>query len=177
MSSSDITEAAPQIPFPRSDTPTACQKNPGRFSHEKGGAQGFSDTAVDIRRAKRDCAQCPLVTDCLKWALANPALTRVGVWAATTPRERTALRKRQVERLGPDWVAKVAAADRRRAERRQRARTNPPPIRETALDRLALELIPTRPEPYEPWRGPITPERAMANRHTLARALGLKKVA
>ncbi|MFF7196878.1 WhiB family transcriptional regulator [Streptomyces sp. NPDC088197] len=177
MSSSDITEAATEIPFPRSDSPTACQSNPGRFSHEKGSTTGSSDTAVDIRRAKRDCAQCPLVNDCLKWALANPALTPVGVWAATTPRERTTLRKRQVERLGPDWVAKVAAADRRRAERRQRARVDPPPIRSEALERLALELIPTRPAPYEPWRAPITPERAAANRQTLARALGLKKAA
>jgi WhiB family redox-sensing transcriptional regulator len=222
-----ITEAAPGIPFPRSEQPTACQTNPTRFSHDSnGGDTAPDDVARDVRLAREDCAQCPVVTGCLKWALVNPKLTRIGVWAATTPRERTGLRRRQADRLGPDWVAKIAAADRRRADRaRADARVprttrppippNPPPTTATpaaaaatppgtaamerleveliptrpdapqpdtaaaaaAMERLAAELIPTRPEPYQPRTAPITPERAAANRKALARSIGVRTAA
>ncbi|WP_052398000.1 WhiB family transcriptional regulator [Streptomyces sp. NRRL F-5123] len=221
-----ITESAPGIPFPRTEQPTACQTNPARFSHDSSsGGSAAADVARDVRLAREDCALCPIVTGCLKWALANPKLTTVGVWAATTKRERSTLRRRQVERLGPDWVAKVAAADRRRAERGRSAgrapRTTPPgnspispspspapaaatttmpsaaamerlaaeliptrpeprgPDTATAavVERLTAELIPTRPEPYQPRTAPITPERATANRRALARSIGVRTAA
>ncbi|MFE7077252.1 WhiB family transcriptional regulator [Streptomyces sp. NPDC057620] len=97
--------ADPGIPFPASDTPIACRTRPEWFSHEQTSTRAAT---ADIAKAKRVCAGCPIVTDCLKWALAHPNLTVVGVWAATTPRERPALRRRLRERLGPDWVRLIA---------------------------------------------------------------------
>ncbi len=163
-----IPDPDPRIPFPRTEQPTACRANPGWFSHERTtGAQ----RERDIARAKKACRACPVAEGCLKWALANPDLTRVGVWAATTPRDRTALRQRLKERLGQDWVGAVAAQDAARAQHRQQARLNPPTVREQVLARLELELIPTRPTPYRPGQQPITPEQAAANRARLLAAL------
>ncbi|MFF8732229.1 hypothetical protein ACF073_38055 [Streptomyces sp. NPDC015171] len=92
-------------------------------------------------------------------ALANKPLTLTGVWAATTARERNKLRKDLVHRLGDDWVGVVAEQDRRRQEKQRAARLAPPTVRETVRARLELELIPTRPAPYEPWKEPMTPAR------------------
>ncbi|MFH8698783.1 hypothetical protein [Streptomyces chartreusis] len=49
--------------------------------------------------------------------------------------------------------------------------TRPPTAREERLARLELELIPTRPRPYEPWREPLTPERRAYNLRLLGLAL------
>ncbi|MFF4227419.1 WhiB family transcriptional regulator [Streptomyces abikoensis] len=160
--------AHPTVPFPHSDTPTACQTAPQWFSHEQTSTRAAEK---DIAKAKHACASCPIVRDCLKWALANPDMTHVGVWAATTTRERSTLRRRMIQRLGPDWVAVVADRERAREQRRQAARYHPPATRQGALARLEHELIPTRPPAYEPWREPITPARAAANRRVLAQAL------
>ncbi len=162
------TEADPRIPLPRSETRTACRAHPEWFSHEKTGTRAAEK---EIAKAKRACSGCPIVTDCRKWALANPQLTPVGVWAATTARQRTELRRRLVERLGEDWVGVFAAQDAARAQRRQQARLNPPTVGEKSLARLELEHIPTRPTPYRPGREPITPEQAAANRARLLAAL------
>lgn len=52
----------------------------------------FPDTGEPPDRAKRICARCPVVQECLDWALALPADT-VGIWGATTVRERQTLRQ------------------------------------------------------------------------------------
>ncbi|MFE4061641.1 hypothetical protein ACFXP3_36040, partial [Streptomyces sp. NPDC059096] len=101
----------------------------------------------------------PIVNGCLKWALANPDLATSGVWAATTAPERNELRGQLVERLGDDWVGALAEQECCRRERRYTARAAAPTVREQVLARLELELIPNRPEPYEPWREPMTPAR------------------
>ncbi|WP_398691773.1 hypothetical protein [Streptomyces atratus] len=108
-----------------------------------------------------------MVKGCLKWVLANPDLTKTGVWAATTKRDRTQLRKQLVARLGEDWIGVVAEQDRLRRERARTARIVPPTVRELALARLDLEGIPTRPAPYNRWKEPITPAQAASNRHVL----------
>ncbi|AGK75104.1 hypothetical protein AB0N60_38375 [Streptomyces microflavus] len=59
----------------------------------------------------------------------------------------------------------------RRREQRHKARTAPPTVRDQALARLKLELNYTRPEPYNPWKQPITPQQAAANRRVLELAL------
>jgi hypothetical protein len=99
------------------------------------------------------------------------------VWAAATARQRTNLRKNLKARLGADWVAVVAEQDRRREQKKQAARPTPPTVREQALARLELELIPTRPEPYEPWREPLTPARQAQNLNLLKAALSTKAAA
>lgn len=40
---------------------------------------------------KRICVECPVMDACLEWAIASE---RYGVWGATTPMERFAIRKR-----------------------------------------------------------------------------------
>ncbi|MFG3133698.1 WhiB family transcriptional regulator [Streptomyces tendae] len=160
-----------RIPFPHTDRPTPCQDDPALFAFEEV-ADRLRRTKT-IARAKLACSGCPVVQGCLKWALANPSLTRRGVWAATTPGTRGALRNRLVQRLGDDWVEVVVAQDRRR-EQQNTARTVPPMIREQMLARLERELIPTRPEPYEPWREPLTPQRRAYNLRLLELALAGK---
>ncbi|MFE2584559.1 WhiB family transcriptional regulator [Streptomyces sp. NPDC059378] len=97
----------PSIPFPAPPTRTACQQAPRTFDVDRG--EITDPAATDrIRQAKTACRACPIATACLRWALANPTLTRTNVWAATTAPERAALRKRLVGRLGPNWVGVMA---------------------------------------------------------------------
>ncbi|MEW1724711.1 WhiB family transcriptional regulator [Streptomyces sp. NPDC093109] len=168
--------ADPRIPFPSSATATACQPDPARFVHEYGAG---ADDRARIEQAKAACTACPLAVACLKWALANEKLTPTGIWAATTARQRTALRKTLVERLGPDWAGAgaVAARDRTREQRDRARRLNPPTVRDRALSALEHERIPTRPTPYEPWREPMTPARQAHNRRQLLAALTTKTAA
>ncbi|WP_432020278.1 WhiB family transcriptional regulator [Streptomyces sp. 1222.5] len=158
-----------RIPFPETDQVLRCRTSPALFQIE--------DIPTDqdprarekaLAKAKHACSGCPIVKDCLKWALANPALTKTGVWAATTKRDRTQLRKQLVARLGADWVGVVAERDRLRRERARAARVVPPTARELALARLELESTPTRPAPYNRWKEPITPQRAASNLRVLA---------
>ncbi|MDO0929847.1 WhiB family transcriptional regulator [Streptomyces sp. TG1A-8] len=165
----DIVPADDRIPFPHTDQALRCRTEPGLFAIED-----IHNTDEDPRarekalvKAKHACSGCPIVEGCLKWALANLALTKTGVWAATTARDRKQLRKQLVARLGDDWVGVVAEQDRRRRERQRAARVVPPTAREQALTRLELELIPTRPKPYNRWKEPITPAQAASNRHVL----------
>ncbi|MFH8342959.1 WhiB family transcriptional regulator [Streptomyces sp. AM6-12] len=159
-----------RIPFPETDQVLRCRKEPGLFQIED-----IPHTDQDPRvrekalaQAKHACSGCPIVKDCLKWALANPALTKTGVWAATTKRDRTQLRKQLVARLGEDWVGVVAEQDRLRRKRAREARAVPPTAREVALTRLELEAIPNRPAPYNRWKEPITPAQAASNLRVLA---------
>ncbi|MDT0493677.1 WhiB family transcriptional regulator [Streptomyces griseus] len=168
--SSTFIVADDRIPFPETDQVLRCRTSPALFQIED-----IPNTDQDPRarekalaQAKHACSGCPIVRDCLKWALANPTLTRTGVWAATTKRDRTQLRKQLMARLGEDWVGVVAERDRHRRERARAARAVPPTARELALARLELESIPTRPAPYNRWKEPITPQRAASNLRVLA---------
>lgn len=165
-----IIAADDRIPFPETDQGLRCRTTPHLFSIED-----IRNTDQDPRarekalvKVKHACSGCPIVKDCLKWALANPGLTKTGVWAATTARDRTQLRKQLVARLGEDWVGVVAEQDRLRRERARAARVVPPTARELALACLELEAIPTRPAPYNRWKEPITPAQAASNLRVLA---------
>nr|WP_168723228.1 WhiB family transcriptional regulator [Streptomyces sp. SAT1]ANO42821.1 transcriptional regulator [Streptomyces sp. SAT1] len=174
-----IVLADDRIPFPETDQVLRCRTSLALFQIED-----IPNTDQDPRarekalaQAKHACSGCPIVTGCLKWALANPALTETGVWAATTKRDRTQLRKQLVARLGEDWVGVAAEQDRRRREQQRVARVVPPTARELALARLELELIPARPAPYEPWKEPMTPARQAQNWAVLKAALSTKAAA
>ncbi|MFG2220443.1 WhiB family transcriptional regulator [Streptomyces sp. NPDC048685] len=162
-----------RIPFPHTDQILRCRTNPQMFEIEDihSTAENSHARQTALTTANRACSGCPIVTGCLKWALANPDLTKTGIWAATTARDRAELRDRLVERLGADWVAAVVDQDRRRRERQREVRVVPPATRELALARLELEDIPTRPEPYNRWTEPITPDRAASNRRALVQAI------
>lgn len=56
--------------------------DPELFFPHKGGS---------VREAKGVCRRCDVVNECLTWALATPSVT--GVAGATTPRERSQMRK------------------------------------------------------------------------------------
>ncbi|MFC9916224.1 WhiB family transcriptional regulator [Streptomyces sp. NPDC127197] len=146
-------QADPRIPFPHTEVPLACRTNPHLFIHEYG--QTGPGDADRIERAKTACGGCPIAAGCLKWALANPELTPSGIWAATTARQRTTLRRRLQIRLGLDWVGVVAAADRRA----RRSEPRPPDAVPAAS--------PMWSTPYEPWREPVTPAQQQHNRELL----------
>lgn len=45
--------------------------------------------------AKRLCAHCPVIDDCLQWALDTDE--RYGVWGGLNPRERREMIRRRIE--------------------------------------------------------------------------------
>ncbi|KIF72738.1 transcriptional regulator [Streptomyces sp. 150FB] len=167
-----IVLADTRIPFPYTEQRLRCRETPALFEIED-----IHNTVEDPRAREKAlattrtaCSGCPIVTACLKWALANADLTATGVWAATTAPQRDELRTTLAARLGHDWVGVVAEQDHRRAQRQPAPRVVPP-TREQAFARLEPELIPTRPDPYNPWSQPITPGRAASNRRVLELAL------
>lgn len=98
----------PQFPQPQSPTPTQCQRTPQAFDFEYGDC---NRKMPELEAARRACSRCPLAPDCLLWALVNKDLTPVGIFAGTTPRQRTKLRNRLAARLGPDWIDVLADQD------------------------------------------------------------------
>jgi len=48
---------------------------------------------INLVKAKNICNSCPLLVDCLSYALKHPELE--GVWGATTLKERKQLRRRR----------------------------------------------------------------------------------
>lgn len=53
----------------------------------------FSDDPLDRKYAADLCRNnCPVRSQCLAYALDHPKETAHGIWAATTPRQRTVLR-------------------------------------------------------------------------------------
>ncbi|MER7577468.1 WhiB family transcriptional regulator [Streptomyces sp. NPDC126514] len=92
-----MSTAIDPAPFPAPVTPTACRRNPQLFDFDYG--DGANPAAADrVRQVKAACRACPVAETCLRWALAHPQLTPTNVWAATTPRERSALRKNIADR-------------------------------------------------------------------------------
>src|SRR5438552_5116228 len=62
---------------------SVCRKHPTRW--------WFGGDQRETVRAKRICAGCAVNAQCLEFALLRPEL--LGVWAATTPAERAAMRR------------------------------------------------------------------------------------
>jgi WhiB family redox-sensing transcriptional regulator len=50
-----------------------------------------------IQRAKSICAECPVAGDCLSYAIETNQ--SVGIWGATTPRERRKLKRQWIEEI------------------------------------------------------------------------------
>jgi hypothetical protein len=126
-------QSDPRFPQPQSPAPTGCQTTPKLFDFDPGESD-HKKTQRQLRDARKACSTCPLVRDCLKWALVNEDLARVGIWAATTPRQRTMLRERLAERLGPEWIDVLAVREQARRERAA-ARRLPPDVREARIVR------------------------------------------
>lgn len=58
---------------------------------QPGKSKKGKSTYIDIDAAKRACSMCPMIQECLTWALHRE---RYGIWAGTTERERIAMRTR-----------------------------------------------------------------------------------
>ncbi|MFJ9472496.1 WhiB family transcriptional regulator [Streptomyces caniferus] len=108
-------DADDRIPFPRTDRAPACRNDPKAFAIED--IDGRAEREKALTKARLACSGCPIVKGWLQWALASKQLTLTGVWAATTARQRTLLRKDLVRRLGEDWVGVVVAQERRKQEK------------------------------------------------------------
>ncbi|MET8102733.1 WhiB family transcriptional regulator [Streptomyces sp. NPDC005236] len=148
------------IPFPYSPIPTACRTTPELFVYDV----GDSDQAR-AAQAGLACTACPIATACLKWALANPALTTEGVWAGTIPRQRRALRRRLADRLGKNWTTVVADYDQRLREQRETVRHSPLTVAQARIVRMDRELNGPMPRPRT-----ISPVQQRRNRARLAGA-------
>jgi WhiB family redox-sensing transcriptional regulator len=148
----------PRFPFPHSSTPTRCQTRPRLFDFTPGDRSGDTRAATEERlgRARRACSACPIATDCLRWALVNKPLTKTGIYATTTPGQRTALRKRMVDRLGPNWIDVLAAQEQARREQAAAARHNPLTITQARIVSLDREV-------NGPARHPLTSEQQQRN--------------
>lgn len=152
----------PRFPQPQSPTPTRCQTEPQLFDRD----YGDSRKEKELEKARRACSGCPIVTDCLKWALVNADLTKVGIFAATTPHQRKELRQRLDDRLGPDWIDILAHQDQIRRERAAAARHTPLPVNQARIVRLDRQV--NGPMPTHRL---LTPELQQRNRTRLTAGL------
>ncbi|MFF2101773.1 WhiB family transcriptional regulator [Streptomyces sp. NPDC058202] len=160
--SNDHIPTDPRFFFPTERT--RCQSEPSRFDFANGDrTTGGKETRQRIEEARTACANCPAAADCLLWALVNKEASSVGIWAATTPRERNTLRKRIADRLGSDWVDVLANQIRARRERAAAARNNPLTVAQTRVVSMDREM--NGPMPRS-----MTPARQRRNRALLAAA-------
>jgi WhiB family redox-sensing transcriptional regulator len=58
---------------------------------EPGDVDFFGDGRENVRRAKAMCASCPVLDDCLAFAIETNQSD--GIWGGTTPAERTKMRR------------------------------------------------------------------------------------
>ena len=169
-----VTSADPRVPFPPITAQTACRTEPDRWFPDR-----YGEDSIERHQAVNACKGCPLAEQCLLWALANPELTEHGIWAATTPRQRTYLRQSLRARLGRDWVAVVATRRRARTqagvERRWGSRVHPA-VPLTAASPVAAAAVPAVVSGPRNWE-PVTPERAARNREILLAALRERQAA
>ncbi|MDI6413178.1 WhiB family transcriptional regulator [Streptomyces albus] len=159
---SHFPDPDPRFPFPHSPAPTRCQTEPATFDFSRGSGVSRDAREGQLARARRACSACPIVKDCLKWALVNKDLTKTGVFAATTPLQRTALRKRMADRLGPDWTDVLAERDRARRARVAAARHNPLTISQARIVRLDREINGPMPKTLTPAQRQRNMARLMA---------------
>ncbi|MDE0653985.1 MAG: WhiB family transcriptional regulator [bacterium] len=70
----------------------------------------FPSDGVGVLRAQKICAECPVVNECLEYALANHISH--GVWGGASERQRRRLQRRrqqeQLQRPAEDRPAAVA---------------------------------------------------------------------
>ncbi|POX58876.1 hypothetical protein C3492_35690 [Streptomyces sp. Ru62] len=84
-----IPLADPSVPYPEITGDEPCLQDPDFWFPEQG---------VNAGPAKAFCRTCPIMADCLSWALANPHLAGEGVWGGTTRTERNAARRNAMRR-------------------------------------------------------------------------------
>lgn len=70
----------------------ACKgTDPALFIPDKGGRGAAADGSTSAYyHAKQQCVRCPVITECLLWAINHRE--KKGMWGGTTPKERQAIR-------------------------------------------------------------------------------------
>jgi WhiB family redox-sensing transcriptional regulator len=66
--------------------PVCATTDPDMFFPPVGNEDGVA------RKAKKICQACPMMSECLTYALANEEM--FGIWGGTSPRERQRMRRR-----------------------------------------------------------------------------------
>ncbi len=83
----------------------ACTMHDGFFLDD------YKPHRAEVTAAITLCRRCPVVRICLIWALANPTMAYDGIWGATTPGQRKALRHALLHRLGPEKMTQTLRAE------------------------------------------------------------------
>ena len=111
-------------------------------------AGGHRDTIL----AKRICADCVVQPQCLEFALGRPEL--LGIWAATTPNERAALRRARsgAESCRTDSVADLGPELRLRGIVDVVLEAEPESEPESAPKPESEPAVPRPPRPRVRWR-------------------------
>ncbi|MFH8698974.1 WhiB family transcriptional regulator [Streptomyces chartreusis] len=158
----------PRFPIPHHATPTACQRKPELFDFTTGDRAADPEATQErLEQARKACSGCPIANECLKWALVNKPLTKVGVFAATTPGQRTDLRRRLADRLGADWIDVLADQDKKQRARAAEARRAPLTVDQARIVRLDRDVNGAMP-PHRP----LTRKQQQRNRARLMAGLG-----
>lgn len=88
------------------DDPACAQTDPEMFfpmDIDMGGGR-FSAKYLSIDAAKRVCKECPLIKDCLEYALKNH---EIGIWGGTTEHERKLIKKRNSRRYSANSKVQI----------------------------------------------------------------------
>lgn len=82
--------------FPDWHDYAACNDKPNEWFYGQEERQGKKRhrptlTVAEVRRAKAVCERCPVIDECLEWALETDE--KHGIWGGTTGRERQRMQR------------------------------------------------------------------------------------
>ncbi|WP_406841560.1 WhiB family transcriptional regulator (plasmid) [Streptomyces sp. AHU1] len=160
-----------RFPFPSTTQPTPCQVRPQDFDFKNGDrSAGGGEVEQRLAKTRAACNGCPVAAGCLLWALVHEQETRERIYATTTPRQRTGLRKRLKERLGPDWRDVLAAQNEVRRKKAAVARNTPLTVNQARIVDLDRQVNGPMPRP-----GTLTAACQEGNRNRLVASLRLTR--
>lgn len=55
----------------------------------------FPDSYQNVNEARKVCARCDVLKDCLAYAMTAPDANKYGVWAGTTPYQRQRIKQQR----------------------------------------------------------------------------------
>lgn len=91
----------PRLSFTERPTPSLAWAGQGSCRAHPDPDLWFAAESDTTRRQQAEaiCRTCPVAAECLRYALAVPGID--GIWAATTPRQRTRIRNRTPKPVPP----------------------------------------------------------------------------
>lgn len=89
----------------------ACRGKPTRWWFPN----RYDDSGMKYRAARQVCNTCPVLEECLDFALSVPVAQDLGMWGGTSRSERLSLRDRikhnEPEQPDPEWVIEPSDDD------------------------------------------------------------------